>query len=239
MDRAAGARELKVLGAWASPFVLQVRVALHLKGLDYEYAEEDLVNKSELLLTSNPVHKKVPVLLHAGRPVCESLVILEYLDDAFPAAGPALLPADPYDRAVARFWAAYVDGELLSSWLAIHAAGTEEEEKAAAARTLAAVDALEGALADAEQRWSGEKGWFGGDGVGLVDVVLGGFVPAIQASEPTTGLRVVDPARAPRLAAWVERFCALDVARAAMPPVDRLIEMGRKRLAEAHAAAGK
>ncbi|CAO2165167.1 unnamed protein product [Urochloa humidicola] len=241
MDRAAGARELKVLGAWASPFVLRVRVALHLKGLDYEYAEEDLVDKSELLLTSNPVHKKVPVLLHAGRAVLESLLILEYLDDAFPTAGPALLPADPYDRAVARFWAAYVDGELLNSWLAIHAAaGTEEEEKAAAvARTLAAVDALEGALADAEQRWSGETGWFGGDGVGLVDVVLGGFAPAILASEPTTGLRVVDPARAPRLAAWVDRFCALDAARAAMPPVDCLVEMGRKRLAEAHAAAGK
>ncbi|CAO2183750.1 unnamed protein product [Urochloa humidicola] len=240
MDHAAGARELKVLGAWASPFVLRVRVALHLKGLDFEYVEEDLASKSELLLASNPVHEKVPVLLHGGRPVPESLVILEYLDDAFPGAGPPLLPADPYGRAVARFWAAFVDGELLSSWLAIHAAaGTEEEKAAAVERTLAAVDALEGALADAEQRWSREKGWFGGDGVGLVDVALGGFVPAIQASEPTTGLRVVDPERAPRLAAWVDRFCKLDAARAAMPPVDRLVEMGRKRLAEAHAAAGK
>ncbi|CAO2179612.1 unnamed protein product [Urochloa humidicola] len=230
MDHAAGAQELKVLGAWASPFVLRVRVALHLKGLDYEYVEEDLINKSELLLASNPVHEKVPVFLHAGRPVCESLVILEYLDDAFPGAGPQLLPADPFDRAVARFWAAFVDGELLSSWLAIHAAATEEQEKAAAvARTLAAVDALEGALADAKQG----EGWFGGDGVGLVDVALGGFVPAIRASEPTTGLRVVDPARAPRMAAWVERFCALDAARVAMPPVDRLVEMGRKRLAAA------
>ncbi|CAL4963254.1 unnamed protein product [Urochloa decumbens] len=235
MDHAAGARELKVLGAWASPFVLRVRVALHLKGLDYEYVEEDLVNKSELLLASNPVHEKVPVLLHAGRPVCESLLILEYLDDAFPGTGPPLLPADPLGRAAARFWAAYVDGELLSSWLAIHAAAATEEEKAAAvARTLAAVDTLEGALADKDAERC--EGWFGGGGVGLVDVALGGFVPAIQASEPTTGLRVVDPARAPRLAAWVDRFCALDAAKAAMPPVERLVEMGKKRLAEAHAA---
>jgi glutathione S-transferase len=123
--------------------------------------------------------------------------------------------------------------QLLSSWLAIHAAGTEEEKAAAVARTLAAVYVLEGALADAEQR----SGWFGSEGVGFVDLALGGFVPAIQASEPTTGLRIVDPARTPRLAAWVERFCALDAARAAMPPVDRLVEMGKKRLAEAHAAA--
>jgi len=234
----AEASELKVLGAWASPFVLRVRVALHLKGLDYEYVEVDLADKGEQLLASNPVHKKVPVLLHAGKPVCESMLIVEYLDDAFPdAGGTAFLPADPHGRAIARFWAAYVDAELLSSWVAIHAAGTEEEKAEAVARTLAAVDTLERALADAEQR-SGSKGWFGGDGVGFVDLALGGFVPAIRASEPTTGLRIVDTARTPRLAAWVDRFSALDEARAAMPTVDRLVEMGRIRLAaEPHAAA--
>ena len=112
MDAAEGS-ELKVLGAWASPFVLRVRVALHLKGLDYEYVEVDLADKSEQLLASNPVHNKVPVLLHAGKPVCESMLIVEYLDDAFPDAGTAFLPADPHGRAVARFWAAYVDAEVI------------------------------------------------------------------------------------------------------------------------------
>ncbi|GJN05346.1 hypothetical protein PR202_ga22967 [Eleusine coracana subsp. coracana] len=230
-DTGVGGGEMKVLGAWASPFVLRVRVALHLKGLvDYEYVEQDLAEKSELLVACNPVHKKVPVLLHAGKPVCESMLIVEYLDDAFPGAGRAFLPADPHARAVARFWAAYIDGQLLSSWLAIHATTTEEEKADAVARTLAAVDALEGALAEAER--SGGKGWFGGESEGFVDIALGGFVPAIQASEPSTGLRIVDPARNPRLAAWVERFCALDAARAAMPTVDRLVEMGKKRIAE-------
>lgn len=119
--------------------------------------------------------------------------------------------------------------------MAIYAASTEEDKAEAVARTLSAVDALEGALADA-QRTGGKKGWFGGDGVGLVDLALGGFVPAIQASEPTTGLRILDPARAPRLAAWADRFCALDAAKAAMPPIERLVEMGRKRIAEPHAA---
>jgi glutathione S-transferase len=48
---------------------------------EYEYVKEIFGNKSELLLESNPVHKKVPVLIHNGKAICESQIIVQYISD--------------------------------------------------------------------------------------------------------------------------------------------------------------
>lgn len=105
--------KVKLLGKWASPFSNRVDLALRLKGVKYEFSDQDLKNKTHELLTSNPVHKRVPVLLHNGRPVAESLVILEYIDDTWKQSHP-LLPQDPYHRAQARFWSRLVDEKVPS-----------------------------------------------------------------------------------------------------------------------------
>uniref|UniRef100_A0A8I7BFG4 Glutathione S-transferase n=1 Tax=Hordeum vulgare subsp. vulgare TaxID=112509 RepID=A0A8I7BFG4_HORVV len=120
----AGDGDLKLLGLMVSPFVTRVRLALHMKGVGYEYIETDVLDKGELLLRYNPVHKKVPVLIHNGVPLCESQVIVQYVDEVWSAGAP-ILPADPYARATARFWAAYVDDKLFPAWLGILLAPTE------------------------------------------------------------------------------------------------------------------
>lgn len=100
-------KAVKLLGFWASPYVLKVRWALAMKGVEYEYVEEDLWSKSAELLAYNPVHKKVPVLVYQGKPIAESQVILEFIDDAWNHRGDPILPRDPYQRAMARFWARF------------------------------------------------------------------------------------------------------------------------------------
>ncbi|EAY79292.1 hypothetical protein EE612_052406 [Oryza sativa] len=220
--------ELKLLGMWTSPFALRVKLALSFKGLSYEYAEEDLSNKSELLLSSNPVHKKVPVLIHNGKPICESQVIVQYIDEAFPGAGVPLLPSDPYERAVARFWAAYIDDKLLKSWLQASMGKTEEEKAEALKETFAAVANLEAAF----EGCSKGKPFFGGDAVGYLDVTLGALVSWVHAGEALYGMRLFDATRSPLLDAWVDRFAALDAAKAALPDAGRLAEYAKKRQAE-------
>jgi glutathione S-transferase len=106
-------KQVQLLSFWASPFSLRVELALAFKGIEYEKLEQNLADKSSLLLASNPVYKTVPVLLHGDLAVCESSIILQYIDEAFPDTS-HLLPADAFGRATARFWADFVDKKVIS-----------------------------------------------------------------------------------------------------------------------------
>ena len=88
----------------------KIRVALAEKALDFDSRllrlDGDQFHPEYLALNPNAV---VPTLVHRGRAVIESNIILEYLEDAFPT--PPLRPADPHSRAGARQWMAMLDGD--------------------------------------------------------------------------------------------------------------------------------
>lgn len=102
-----------LLDLWPSSYGMRVRIALAEKGIEYELKEENLSNKSPLLLEMNPVHKAIPVLIHNGKPISESANIVEYIDEVWKEKSP-LLPSDPYQRSQIRFWTDYIDKKVTS-----------------------------------------------------------------------------------------------------------------------------
>ena len=87
----------------------KVRLVLAEKGLAYEKVDVDVPARehlTEAYLKLNP-NGVVPTLVHDGRPVIDSSVICEYLDEVFP--NPPLVPRDPVDRANMRAWMRYFE----------------------------------------------------------------------------------------------------------------------------------
>jgi len=95
-----------------SPCAQKVRIVLAEKGLEWQKHHVSLPDKENLhpeYLKLNPLGV-VPTLMHDGRPVIESSIICEYLEDSYPE--PALRPLSIYDRARMRYWMKHVDIKL-------------------------------------------------------------------------------------------------------------------------------
>lgn len=100
----AAANDLKLYDYWRSSASYRVRIALNLKGLDFEQVAVNLVKDggqqhSAEYRELNP-QGLVPLLVHNGRAISQSLAIIEYLDDIFPEK--PLLPHDPEEKALSR-----------------------------------------------------------------------------------------------------------------------------------------
>ncbi|KAL9240893.1 hypothetical protein vseg_015062 [Gypsophila vaccaria] len=224
--------EVKVIGAFPSPFVMRPIIALNLKSVKYDFIEENMVTKSELLLKSNPVHKKIPVLLHNDKPVCESNLIVQYIDESF-TSGPYILPSDPYDRAVHRFWAAYIDDKWFPNMIAALKAETPEAKATALDQLKEGLVLLEEAFV----KLSNGKPFFGGDNIGFVDIAFGSNLGWLRASENMSNVKLLDESTTPSLVTWADDFCAHEAVKGVMPETDKLVEFAKKMIPKLREAA--
>lgn len=94
------------------PYAHRVRLALAEKQLVAEHIEIDLKNKPADFTALSP-HGRVPLLVHGDFRLWESAIILEYLDETFPAH--PLMPSRPADRAEARLWIDFADSRLFAA----------------------------------------------------------------------------------------------------------------------------
>ncbi|KAH9603886.1 hypothetical protein KSS87_000623 [Heliosperma pusillum] len=211
--------EVRVHGMWASTYSKRVELALKIKGIPYEYVEEDLMNKSQALLEYNPIHKKVPVLVHNGKPIVESLVILEYIDEVWPDHAPRLLPRDPVDRARVRFWSGFLQNQLLESVLKLVMSSGEEQEKA--------LDELHEKMTIMEQEMGDiipkDISSIQSKSLGLLDIQVICTLGAYKAHEQVLGVKILDPHKHSLIYAWVNAMMDLPMIKEITPPHDNVV----------------
>lgn len=216
---------VKLLTLWSSPFCMRVVLALEFKGVEYEIVESDTSSNEmdQLLQLYNPALRTVPVLIHNGRAIPESLIILEYIDETWPSKdGVDFLPKDAYDRALSRFWADFIDKKVLSIIGGIVKTKDEEQEKAKV-KLVEEFIRLDNTLATI----SLGQPFFSGDHIGFIDIVLAPYVSWLRAAECLVNLKLPDTSKCPHMNEWMEKICEQPCVQKALPQPDKLLEYAR------------
>lgn len=195
---------MKVIGSFVSPYVRKVLACMNLKGVGYEVDPITPFFGNDEFQRLSPL-RRIPLLIDGDFVASDSSVICAYLDEAF--RGHPLLPADPKDRARARWLEEYAGSRLgdLFIWSLFYqrivrpAVWKEDPDEARVEAALsthipAALDYLEGELP--------AGGFLFGD-IGVADISVASFFrnAAYAGFEP-------DPERWPAVVSFVERVLA-------------------------------
>jgi len=177
---------LTLYDAARCPYCARARIVLAEKAVEYETVEIDLADRPAWIYEKNATGR-VPVLEEGDWLLPESAVIMEYLEERFPA--PALLAADAAERALARLWIFRHD-DFTKPYYALR-----RGEDGAAARFDEQLTALDAAL--------GEQPWLGGNEYGLADIA---YVPWVLRARDSLGVSLdAHPAVDDWLARLLER----------------------------------
>jgi RNA polymerase-associated protein len=169
------------------PFCARTRIALAEKQVEHEVVRIDLDDRPAFIKELNPPSGRVPVIEEDTFVLPESAVINEYLEERYPE--PALLPADPAERALARLLVFRFDdfGDAYYDLYFERAGGSPER--------------FHEALAALDRRLQGTP-YLAGASYSLADIA---YIPWIFRAETRLGL---DLAPYGGIGAWVERLLA-------------------------------
>lgn len=226
---------VRIIGSYVSPYVRKVLACLYLKDVAYEidpitpfYGNDEFERLSPL--------RRIPVLIDGDFVISDSTVICAYLDDTYP--GHAVFPADPKDRARARWLEEFADTRLGDTFIwglfyqkVVHPLVWGEPGDQARIRK--SLDEDIPAALDYLERELPPSGFLFGD-IGVADIAIASFFRngAYAGFEP-------DPKRWPRTAGFVERTLGHPAIASLLPfeDVQRSVEIKRRRQALLDAGA--
>ena len=198
-----------VIGNYVSPYERKVLESMELKGLAYQIDPIAPFVGNEAFERMSPL-RRIPVLIKDGRVFNASSVICQYLEDTRPQ--PSLYPADPADRARARWLEEYADTALADAliWRLFYQKALRRYVFGETPDEAVVQEALERhiprALDYLETQLPAEGFLFGT--VSIADIAI-----ACMFRTAAFVRFAIDAARWPRSAAFVERVLALEPFR--------------------------
>ena len=214
-----------------SAYEVQVKMALNAKGLAYETLVPEGLSQGKTVgefLEANP-RAEVPTLIDGDVRVFDSTIILEYLEDKWPA--PKLLPDTPAERARVRMLEDLMDTQYEpNNWGTMEvtrfrrASGDLGDQLVAFGRT----------NIDRHQQWLDrqleERRWFNGASFGWGDIAVAPYLnrSAGYGYFPRSGSRLAEwfdrVNREPSVAKVIEQ---LQQTMAALPDLAALLQAGQ------------
>jgi glutathione S-transferase len=168
---------LKLYGGWFCPFVQRAWITLAEKKIPHQYVEINPYKKEAEFLKMNPrglvPTLGVPVDTSTGseqKPLYESSVIMEYLEDAYADEskyGPHLLPSEPYQKARARLWMDHISTRIIPAFYKFLQHTPDKSFTIDQAR-----EELHGHIKTLVAQMDAEGPWFLGKNISLVDISL-------------------------------------------------------------------
>ncbi|GBG62537.1 hypothetical protein CBR_g30855 [Chara braunii] len=225
--------EVTLFSAWFCPFAQRAWIALEEKKVKFRCVEVDPYAKPAELMAANP-RGLVPAIVHKGKGLFESMVVVEYVDEAFPRGSlgiddrprGSLMPLEPYDRALARIWIDHIGKKVVPTFYRVLQTQDPKEQDEAKADYLRALKELSMAMVELSPTSSF---FMGGEQLGIVDIALAPWVAARSIIvEHYRNLSIPPSSDFERLRRWRSAVLNHPSVKATLQDEDKLIQIYKR-----------